>query len=289
MKTITALLEGIVDYAGLFPPAALSLRETVANYAAYRAQPESWMLGRLILPLSRLDQFEPPADGAPWPLSVLATADLDADLKLIGHFNERFGQDRARIEAIEIKAATTEEIDRLAGRIPADLACFVEIPIENDPAPLLRALAQAGIQAKVRTGGVTAEAIPSAPDLARFLVCCAAEDLPFKATAGLHHPLRSRQRLTYEAESPSATMHGFLNLFLAAAFAQTGMEAGEVTELLDEASPEAFRFEMDSVFWRDRMAVVAHVRNMRHLFALSFGSCSFVEPVAELRQLGLIP
>ena len=82
---------------------------------------------------------------------------------------------------------------------------------------------------------------------------------------------------------------GLFNLFLAAAFAQTGMEAGEVTELLDEASPEAFRFEMDSVFWRDRMAVVAHVRNMRHLFALSFGSCSFVEPVAELRQLGLIP
>src|ERR1039458_1007223 len=50
---------------------------------------------------------------------------------------------------------------------------------------------------KVRTGGLTPEAIPESEAVADFLCRAAARRLPFKATAGLHHPIRSLHPLTY--------------------------------------------------------------------------------------------
>ena len=86
--------------------------------------------------------------------------------------------------------------------------------------PRLAVLSAAGARAKVRTGGVTEGAFPASHALARFIQSCADAGVPFKATAGLHHPLRGEYRLTYEPGSPHGMMFGFLNVFLAAAFAR---------------------------------------------------------------------
>jgi len=135
---------------------------------------------------------------------------------------------------------------------------------------------------------VTADAFPSSFDLARFIKICAEEDVPFKATAGLHHPLRSVNKLTYAPDSASAMMHGFLNVFLAAAFAQNGMDVGRLVELLEERSPESFQFDSGGVTWRDEMIVRGQLRNSRNLLAIAFGSCSFEEPIEDLRKIGLL-
>src|SRR5262245_66189313 len=126
---------------------------------------------------------------------------------------------------------------------PANLTPYFEIPIGDGLAELIKSIAETGARAKVRTGGVAADAFPSSFDLARFIKICAEEDVPFKATAGLHHPLRSVNKLTYAPESESAMMHGFLNVFLAAAFAQSGMDVDRLVEMLEEKTPEAFRFD----------------------------------------------
>src|SRR6185436_15978516 len=109
-------------------------------------------------------------------------------------------------------------------RIPGYLQPYIEIPVSGDPAPLATAVGRAGGRLKVRTGGVTADAFPSAADLARFLRAAVQAGVPFKATAGLHHPLRAEYRLTYEPGSACGTMFGFLNLFLATAFVSAGMD-----------------------------------------------------------------
>src|SRR5438477_108730 len=75
-------------------------------------------------------------------------------------------------------------------------------------------LAITGQRAKIRTGGVTPEAFPKSAEIVRFVRTCLAANVPFKATAGLHHPIRCFHPLTYDADSPQGTMHGFLNLFL---------------------------------------------------------------------------
>src|SRR5262249_48932336 len=181
--------------------------------------------------------------------------------------------------AIEIKVVQPADIENAMRLAPANLTPYFEIPINGDPAELIRSVAETEARAKVRTGGVTADAFPSSFDLARFIKICAEEDAPFKATAGLHHPLRSVNRLTYAPDSASAMMHGFLNVFLAAAFAQSGMDVDRLVELLEEQSPEAFQFDSGGVTWRDEMIVRGQLRNSRNLLAIAFGSCSFEEPI----------
>ena len=300
MKTVRSLLENLIDYAGLFPPAELPMAEAVKNYAAYRQSKHAWMLGKFIVPAARLEEFEQAAEGywpldgeaGFWKLSALGGANLNDDLAAINRFSRRhsLGEQAAAVmvDAIEFKASTVAEIQTAMRTMHPTLTCFIEIPIHEDPTELIRAIGAEGAFAKVRTGGVTADAFPSSQNLARFLAICAKEDVGFKATAGLHHPLRSVNRLTYEPDSASAWMHGFLNVFLAAAFAQNGMDAARLVEVLKETSLDAFRFEPDAVFWRDEMLVIAHVRNTRSLFAMSFGSCSFTEPIEDLQKLHLL-
>jgi hypothetical protein len=133
---------------------------------------------------------------------------------------------------------------------------------------------------------VTDDAFPLPTQLARFIVQCAAAGVPFKATAGLHHPLRAAYRLTYATDSPHGEMFGFLNVLLAAAFAREELGIGTIAELLDERDIESIRFDRDGVTWRARRVSLRRLADARAALSLSFGSCSFTEPLNELRQLG---
>jgi hypothetical protein len=294
LLSLQDLMTGLIDYAGIFPPAALDMASAVRNYAAYRNGEYARFLGRFIVPAARLNEFERAAAEVEWGkeswmLSALASDGLDSDLKKIDNFNERISKTRdALIDTIEIKAAHYRDIEEDMNLIPETLKAYFEIPIAEDPSDLVKAIAATGARAKVRTGGVTADAFPSSIDLARFIKVCAEEDVPFKATAGLHHPLRSFNRLTYEADSGQALMHGFLNVFLAAAFSYNGMDVEDLAELLEERSPESFQFEDGSVTWHGEMIVRGQLRNTRSLLAVSFGSCSFEEPIDDLKKINLM-
>ncbi len=297
------LLAGLIDYAGLFPPAALDMPTAARKYAEHRESEYRWALGRFVVPVARLDEFEKAVvrilpDGGWegddfWRLSALGGGDLSYDLSRVADFNQKHATLEssvgvALIDTIEIKAERAADVERAMEMMPATLTPYFEIPIAHDPADLIKIISALGARAKARTGGVTAESFPSSLSLASFIKICADEDAPFKATAGLHHPLRSVNRLTYEPDSESALMHGFLNVFLAAAFAQNGMSVEWLVELLEERSLEAFQFDSGSVTWRGEMVVRGQLRNARSLLAIAFGSCSFEEPIEELKKLGLL-
>jgi hypothetical protein len=290
MKSLHLLLGELVDYAGLFPPAALDMRAAIANYAKDSESAEAWMLGRFITPVARLEEFERAAKKylmrpQPWRLSVLAGTDLTADLMAINEFNRR----HALIDALEIKAGRIEEIERIQHAVRAsseELAIYIEIPYTSDPQELIAAIGATGARAKARTGGLTPEAFPSAGQIARFIGACASERVPFKATAGLHHPLRSAHRLTYDHESASGLMHGFLNVFLAAAWIYAGMSEDQAVALLEEQQSSALQFDEDGVVWRNRRLANEEIAKARQALAIAFGSCSFLEPVEDLRALG---
>lgn len=235
-------LASIVDYAGLFPPAELGMAESVREYAGARSGPDRWALGRFVVPAARLPELRPLADSA-WELSVIVDRRTDVP----------------GARALETKASAADQI------WTSDVPVFFEIPVTA--LGLLAPIARAGGRAKIRMA-----VPPSAADLARFLRACAAEGVPFKATAGLHHPLRHREG------------HGFLNLLLAAALAKDGGAEDEIARLLDDGSREAFAFEGSDAAWRGRRIPLAGVRR----FALSFGSCSFREPLDHLRELGFL-
>jgi hypothetical protein len=294
MNAIHTLLRQSIDYAGLFPPAELGMSEAVDNYLRYRAGSEAWALGRFIVPATRLAEFEEAAgDGSserpgpqPWQLSALVGPDLADDLDKIAGFQGRNAgaAQGMTVDTIEAKAHTVSAIQETMRRIPDGLQVYFELPVEPDPTDLLATVARVGGRAKVRTGGVTPEAFPSTASLARFIHACARAKVPFKATAGLHHALRAEYRLTYEEDSGSGVMFGFLNLFLATALVRNGMGERDTRDILEESSPAAFRADDGAISWRDhRLDRQALGRSRESM--VSFGSCSFTEPIAELQSL----
>ena len=300
MNSALALLSHSIDYAGLFPPASLDMKSAVKNYAAYLESLDVWMLGRFIVPVSRLEEFESAAlnvlprdiDSRAWRLSVLGGDNLYEETKKIVAFNDkhwrRTNGGRAIIDAVEIKAHTQKEIQQAASLVPKEIAAYFEIPISDDPASLIDMIADAGGRAKVRTGGITQDAFPTADDLVHFTAKCVRAGVPFKATAGLHHPIRSTYPLTYEKDSPKGMMYGFLNLLLASAFIFDGVKPEEAVEVLEEESKDTFRFEDDGINWRKRKITNEKISSTRRTVVISFGSCSFREPTDELKSMDLL-
>ena len=288
MSVVHELLVNAIDYAGLFPPAGLGMEETVRKYASYRKGPDRWALGRLVVPVARLAEFESKAAplleaGEPWHLSVLGGADLSADLKAIEAFHDRHLGD-ARIDSLEIKAGSPAEIQQAAVTIGGRIETFYEIPLTAS-SELIDAVRRVQGRAKVRTGGVKPGLAPSPEDLGRFL-CLARKKVAFKATAGLHHALRSVRPLTYETGCESDLMHGFLNVFFAACLAFAEQDR-YVPSALDERHIRGFDFGDGRASWHGNEVTRQQIQLVRDQFLLSFGSCSFEEPIAELKELKL--
>jgi len=221
------LLEGLIDHAPLFPPASLPLEEALEDHRRALASPHSWMVSRFVCPASRLADL----DGEPLRLSIVADEPVD-------ELDER-------IEAVE-------------GRDPALARLGLETYLEGVD---LAGVKAAGARAKVRCG-------PEAPpveQLAELVRRCRFEGLAFKATAGLHHAVRTEGQ------------HGFLNLLAAAVF-------GDEERTLAEEDSSAFALG-ETFRWRDREARVDEIAEARRFF-VAIGSCSFSEPVEELEALG---
>jgi len=295
--SLHALLTGAIDYAGLFPPATLDMREAVARYANYRGTTEGWALGRFVLPLSRVEELPVAQDaigarGQTWRLSVLLGEDPVADAARIRTFNASHAGS-ALIDSAEAKlggppAASRRAIAALVDSIPPSLRLFIEVPSNGDLAAFIAPIAAASACAKIRTGGVTTEAFPDALHVARFLMSCAEHDVRFKATAGLHHPWRGRYPMTYEQAAPTTLMFGFLNMFVGAALARRGAAVEEVVAVLQAERGSDFRFGDDDVRWKDTRLTRQELLESHATFALSFGSCSFEEPLYDLRRLALL-
>jgi hypothetical protein len=291
--SVRVLLQSLIDYAGLFPPAGLPMEQAVANYASYLAGEHRWALGRFIVPASRLGELEAAvarqaSPSEPWELSLLASGSTEEDLAAASEFNERH-QGELSISSFETKASSLAAIEELARSLGPSMVPYVELPLSVETPQLIRALAARNLRAKIRTGGVTADAFPSPVQVASFIAACAQSGVPFKATAGLHHPLRCTRPLTYERDSPTGAMHGFVNLFLAAALLRAGVDPDVAARLLEDADPASFTLEEARIGWRDYAVTGEDLASTRAELAISFGSCSFEEPITDLKDLNWLP
>jgi len=240
-----ALLARLIDHAPTFPPASLPTAEALAEDARAAASPHAFMLARLVWPASRLAKL-PPSKRA---ISAVLDAPLPAG---------------SRVEAIE--APPLFEPGAGSTGLPTE-EVYVETPLDEGFEDRLDHLAELGLRAKVRCGGAT---VPTAAALAGFVRACRERRLVFKATAGLHHAVRS------DGE------HGFLNLLAAVVF------AGEEEAAFAEVDSSAFALDAEAFAWRDRSACADELARVRRDELHSIGSCSFFEPVDELLALGML-
>lgn len=285
MSVVKTLLARVVDYAGLFPPAGLDMESAVRNYQDALAGENGWMLGSFVVPAARLgvfvEAFEHVCCGErepPWTLSVVCAG--EADQRAV----EEFQEGAVFLRSVEAKATDRASAEAAMRGLPESRFCYVEFPPDR-ALEILPVLAEKGGRAKLRMGGLTADAIPPVETVAGFLRACAAQRIPFKATAGLHHPVRGLHLLAPDGAA-RATMHGFLNLFLAAALAWFGAEERAVRRTLAEEDATAFRADDDVIRWHEHAMTADQLEMVRRDFAISFGSCSFVEPVDDLTAMG---
>jgi hypothetical protein len=295
-ESVRILLNEIIDYAGLFPPSQVSMAEAVLNFATYRHSNYGWMLGRFVLPVSRLDEFYesakeflPRGRESAWRLSVLAGEDLASTVRSIIEFNRKHSE-RAICDLLEVKAATVSKIENTIASLPKAVTPYFEIaPVGRTFVDLVATLGIKKLRAKIRTGGTSREEFPATRDIIRFVRTCMAANVPFKATAGLHHPIRCFKPLTYAPDAPQGTMHGFLNVLLMTGFARESFRVSLLEEIMEEEFEEVFEFTEGGVSWRGtHMLTLSHLERLRVRGMHSFGSCSFDEPVADLQELGIL-
>ncbi|MCA9300169.1 MAG: hypothetical protein KDA28_13945 [Phycisphaerales bacterium] len=309
-RTIELLTTGLVDYAGLFPPAKLDMGPAVEAYARHRMGPHAPMLARFVCPVSRLGDLTAKASMLmpgtfatsgyrehadvldPWRISAIIDGGVDDDVDRILAFNEHHAiEDRglAIVDAAEIRAVEPDTIDDTIDGFPESIRVFYEVPTDVDVRGYVAALAGGEACAKIRCGGVKAPMIPTVEAVASFIAACAQAGVTFKATAGLHHPIRGAYPLTYDPEPERAVMHGYVNVFIASAMARTlRLDDAALHPILACEDLRAFEFTDDSVRFGDLSIDAAQLASARESFALSYGSCSFDEPVDDLRAAGLL-
>lgn len=316
---LRALLSGFLDYAGLFPPAGLDMADAVEHFARHRNDTYSWMLSRFVCPAARLGELAEKAAGgtgeSPWRISVLAGAGDDAetalaalerDLAAAARFREAMG-DAALPDVLEVRLPALLQVDgdlaplhgyleTVDARLEADPEApgfvFYEVATGTPERVGAVAAAVAGQDRrsgsrrhglKIRTGGLVPTAFPSPAAVAAFIVAARETGLPWKATAGLHHPLR------HHAADVGTRMHGFLNVFTAAVLARSRkLDAAALVPILEDEDAGSFTFHDKGLEWQRLRASIAEIEQARSAFAVSEGSCSYAEPVEDLEALGLL-
>jgi hypothetical protein len=313
--SLRALLEGVIDYAGLFPPAQLALEPALQNYLRYRQDPEHWMLGRFIIQAAKLPELgallkQLPADTPPLALSVLgrggptpqefAQGEIE-DLNAIRRLQVEHPR-RATVDGIEVRLAPAvltcfaqEEFNLFMLGEGGKVGVFLEVGLDDNwrqsLAKVLELIERRGsagtrssdLGVKLRCGGLEAAAFPPPEPIAAAITACRDALVPLKFTAGLHHPVR------HYNEDVQAKMHGFLNVFAAGVLAHRfHLAEDQVRQILEDEEPRHFQFDDHSMRWQDYRASVGEIKLARQLAVTSFGSCSFDEPRDDLRRLGLL-
>lgn len=289
------VLSDLIDYAGLFPPAGLSMADAVLNFARYQRRDDHWALGRFVVPAARLEEFEAAwsglgeADllGTRWPLTALLGPDPAADLERVSGFGERHAHGGPEVLSMEAKIGSAMDIPGLRSAVPMRYQLFLELPLGGDLRALGAAARAAGVAVKIRTGGVRAEDIPEPGAVLEFLAAGAEHRLAFKATAGLHHPLRGRAPLTFVPGCGTAVMYGYLNVLAAAAVLWHHRPLAEAREWLLAENRQELRLAPDGLHWQGHHLDSALLAATRREFMRSIGSCSFTEPLDEIGPLTL--
>jgi hypothetical protein len=265
---------GMLDDAAVFPPGNAAVPDAVRAHLARRAQPESDLVGSLVVAPGHLVEVTAAVpDGERITVSVVIR-----NLGLLPEVVRAVSaESRLQLSAVELAVAgatgVAAAITAIERHLPPGVDVWIEPGWSEDLLAAMDRTAAAGHRLKLRTGGTEASAFPPVPTLAATVVAAVSRGLAFKATAGLHSALRHRDPVT------GFEHHGFANLLLAAAHATDGLEAALAAlgqsrgDLVAQGLLDLGRDELHAV--RTRRFV-------------SFGTCDVAEPHRDLVSLGLI-
>jgi len=272
MSTIPPVLHRLFDDAAMFPPGNAPMARAVPAHLSYRSTAFADLVGPFVLPAGRLAEL-PELLGALDGVIELAVTLSDGPAPVSEVACAVGRMPGAVLRALEVVVPEAMRIDTLLGHLSEvddSTDVYVEAPRAERRSAVIAALTGTRYRVKFRTGGARASAHPEGPELAAAICAAANAGVPFKATAGLHHAVRNTDTAT------GFEQHGFLNVLVATDAAVRGAEISEVARILER---------------RDGERLAAAVRGLgtgvRRRF-VSFGTCSVLEPLGDLRALGLV-
>jgi len=306
----------MIDYAGIFPPANLNLAQALNNYLFYRLSEYKWMLNKFIIPAKKLDDLSKILQDvkidSPVPLSVICPGgdtlsefakNISDDIKKIEEFLSQ-NRDYANVDVLEVKlpleVLEQEEADDmldlmisasgdLNSALGRDVPVFYEAELgekyEETILKVVEDIASLDNKCgyKLRTGGTEALSFPSSDQIAFAIMTCAEFSVPMKFTAGLHHPIR------HFNDKVNTYMHGFFNVFGAGILAYTsGLDETELIEVLNDEDPDEFMFDDKGFEWNEIEVTNEEIHEARTQLVISYGSCSFDEPVDDLKVMEIL-
>jgi hypothetical protein len=323
-RTLISFMRGIIDYAGMYPPANLNLVDAFRKYCSYLVSQDEWMVSRFVCSLNSFEEiFKKDSatlkmvegfDFGRWiSFSILLNQEpkvkdflvsFRKDLEKVSRISEAY-PGKVVADTFEFKLPTelngkfgTHAMKKMLGEINDILTVsglfrsrvFIEPPVDDKFKTVFRKLAESSADSnhkgsragfKLRTGGVTQESFPSVEQIASALDTCKENRIPFKATAGLHHPVRHMN------ENSGLKMHGFFNVFGAGILHYANsLSENELKSIIMDENGAAFSFTNDMFSWNDIPADKGMVEKARNEFVISFGSCSFDEPREDLNSMG---
>jgi hypothetical protein len=326
--SVRALLAGIIDYAGMFPPVKLPLEQAFQNYLRYRTEAKTWMLGCFVCPVGQLAKLqvlseEITSPGTTFAISVLGSGGSEgaefltnfrADLETIGDVSRQLCR-HAVVDVMEVRfpsdtiatLAKTKDFGLFANVSdnaewlgPKALTLYFEMslaPPWRDSVDGLIAAAEA-----LKDWNTTQERSRLGP-VGLKLRCGGLEKAAFPTLEQVAHTItkcrEARVALKFTAglhhplrhydAGVQTHMHGFLNVFGAGVLAHVHqLNEEQVQQILADEDPANFAFTDEGFRWNEFTASTEEIAVIRREFLISFGSCSFDEPQGDLRALGLL-
>jgi hypothetical protein len=278
---LVSLFRGLLDDAAMFPPGNASAAEAVAAHRSWRSGAFADLIGPLVVRDDSLVAVgrEAAGGGQPLAVSVVNSSGAGGLVALA-----RRSVDGLAIVAVE---SAVRDLDDLAGNaarvvsaavaLDPEIDIFVELPYAPGWERAVEVVEAAGLLGKIRTGGSEPASYPGADQLAAQLSILVEADLPFKATAGLHHAWPNNAR---NAAGETLAQHGFLNVLVAIDALVDGASVPAAAALLTDVDQEMITATVAG--WNAQQ--VARVRRRFR----SFGCCGVGDPIDDLVSAGLL-
>lgn len=323
--SLRVMLAGIIDYAGLFPPAQLPLDQAIRNYARYRQETDAWILGRFVIPAKRLGELnaflDAVANDDPLHFAVLATdmpwdqpLPLDESTKRLVELEKRCLEWRHQaLESIKSfcnrhRGKVMPDVFEIRLRLPSERipdelnfiilhgpplsqSIYIELPCELEAWKIAREYADRQIRKPHCTVGFKLRCGGAGPsDFPQPELVAAVITICRDGRFPLKFTAGLHHPIRHYDAGVQTKMHGFLNVFGAGVLAHArNLSEQQIRLIIEDEDPRSFVFTDEGFRWKDLGASVTEIETARRVAVTSFGSCSFDEPREDLRTLALLP
>ncbi len=325
-NSLKQLITHLIDYAGLFPPASLPLREAYEQFTGYINESDEWILSKFICPAKQLSSLAVLINSdvnnyKPFSISVLGRSGTDSeefikgtaeDVNLIIQFLQQT-KNKFLTDAFEVRLpedlvlgnnpdAMYEVMNSTAAiikeNVPFYVKVFFEIPLKNDWKSSVNNFASA-LKKHNEFFGQDENFPRSGFKLRTGGVEASAFPSPEQIAYVINASYENQLPLKFTAglhhpfrhynETVKTKMHGFLNVFGAGVLLYgNDLLEQDLIDILSDEDAENFKFDDNNLRWKEFKSPVKVIENARKNFVISYGSCSFDEPREDLINLKLM-